>query len=245
VPDREKLNGILAQGKLREQKLRDIEKLRRLHPDASPEVIESMLEEQKKRPNLMPMLGNMLGMRPALMGPRPGGPGPPIMGMPPQTPLALQDASVAPTPPPPGGTVTSYLNSLGYPLRPGTMACTYFAKMGSCKYASQCKWDHPEKFCGIAAQKRALMASRVGMILPSPGAGGMMPRPPQLALGNELPGMGIPNPTASLAPSLGMMGVRPLGVPSAEHLPSVPPPLGVPNTPIAQSEAPPSQTTLL
>jgi len=43
------------------------------------------------------------------------------------------------------------VNSLGYPVRPGQMACTFFSKTGVCRYGATCKWDHPEEFTYLAA----------------------------------------------------------------------------------------------
>jgi len=207
-----------------------------------------MLAEQKKKP-IMPMLGNMMmGMRPAL-----GLGGPPMMG----APLALIDATAAPAAPVPegAGVPGSGLNSLGYPLRPGVMACTYFAKMGTCKFASQCKWDHPEKFVGThtKASMRALMAQRGVIMGGPPGAGGVSglpraPLPSMLALppamdmtpAGSLLGLGGPPPGSSP-----MRPPRPIGLPAMEHRPMGPPP-SMPNTPIGQRLPPPGgQTTLL
>jgi len=197
-----------VKGKIREQKLREIEKFRKLHPDAPPEVIESMVENQKKLPFLGMLQGP--GMPRAIMPPAAH----PVR---PNAPLAIGDA-----------TSDSLTNSLGYPLRPGTMACTYFAKMGSCKYGSQCKWDHPEHFTNVASQKRALMAAKVGMILPGPGAVN-----PMLAL--PAPGGGPGGPPLGLMPSLASMGVVPNPA-IVSHRPSAPPP-ELPNTPIGQRMA--------
>jgi len=221
VPRKDEIDALLVKGKMREQKLRDIEKFRKLHPDKPPEVIESMVENQKKLP-FMNMLHGAQVMPAAIMPPPAAGP------------LAIGDAPVNPG----GATGDSLTNSLGYPLRPGTMACTYFAKMGSCKYGAQCKWDHPEHFCNVASQKRALMAARVGMILPGPGAPNPMlalPSPggkPSAGLGLGLGlGLGRP-PMPGLMPSLASMGVRPNAA-ILQHQPSAPPP-DVPNTPIGQ-----------
>eukprot|EP00471_Norrisiella_sphaerica_P004966 CAMPEP_0184484076 /NCGR_PEP_ID=MMETSP0113_2-20130426/5780_1 /TAXON_ID=91329 /ORGANISM="Norrisiella sphaerica, Strain BC52" /LENGTH=87 /DNA_ID=CAMNT_0026864861 /DNA_START=812 /DNA_END=1075 /DNA_ORIENTATION=+ len=38
----------------------------------------------------------------------------------------------------------AYVNSLGYPMRPGQPQCTYYVKTGECKFGATCKWDHPE-----------------------------------------------------------------------------------------------------
>jgi len=35
-------------------------------------------------------------------------------------------------------------NSKGYPLRQDAVVCQYYAKTGKCKFASSCKFDHPE-----------------------------------------------------------------------------------------------------
>jgi len=44
------------------------------------------------------------------------------------------------------GPETSYLNSSGFPMRPGQEVCSYFKRTGLCRYSTTCKWDHPEEF---------------------------------------------------------------------------------------------------
>lgn len=61
----------------------------------------------------------------------------------------------APVPTVGSGAPTNYMNSLGYPLRPGQVACSFFSRTGTCRYASTCKWDHPEEFCVLATPDAA------------------------------------------------------------------------------------------
>jgi len=53
------------------------------------------------------------------------------------------------------GPPTTVVNSLGYPIRPGQTACSFFSRTGVCRYASTCKWDHPEEFCALATTDMA------------------------------------------------------------------------------------------
>jgi len=41
-------------------------------------------------------------------------------------------------------------NSLGYPLRPGSQACSHYMRTGSCKFEKNCVWDHPENTMAAA-----------------------------------------------------------------------------------------------
>lgn len=45
-------------------------------------------------------------------------------------------------------------NSLGFPLRPNSAPCAFFAKTGTCSYGGECKWNHPEEFCQLAPQEQ-------------------------------------------------------------------------------------------
>jgi len=53
------------------------------------------------------------------------------------------------------GPPTNLVNSLGYPIRPGQEACSFFSRTGVCRYAATCKWDHPEEFAHLASTDMA------------------------------------------------------------------------------------------
>lgn len=60
------------------------------------------------------------------------------------TALAAGGGQPAARPPPaPIAAATGY-NSLGYPVRTGSLPCTFYLKTGSCTFGETCKWDHPE-----------------------------------------------------------------------------------------------------
>lgn len=52
--------------------------------------------------------------------------------------------------------VAPNLNSLGYPLRPGSTVCMFYLRNGMCKFGATCKNDHPE--LGSGAHTTAQLA---------------------------------------------------------------------------------------
>lgn len=52
-------------------------------------------------------------------------------------------APAARAPPAPIRAASGY-NSLGFPIREGSLPCTFYLKTGTCTYGETCKWDHPE-----------------------------------------------------------------------------------------------------
>merc|ERR1719376_1089146 len=44
---------------------------------------------------------------------------------------------------------------MGMPIREGQTGCEFFSKTGQCKFSDNCKFDHPERFCGLAGKADA------------------------------------------------------------------------------------------
>mmetsp|Transcript_37130 Transcript_37130/g.78757 ORF Transcript_37130/g.78757 Transcript_37130/m.78757 type:complete len:545 (+) Transcript_37130:128-1762(+) len=63
--------------------------------------------------------------------------------------VAAAHGSAAPPQVPTAQGVGTAVNSAGYPLNPGSPDCAFYMKTGQCKFASTCKFNHPE---GLATQ---------------------------------------------------------------------------------------------